>query len=88
MRAVEHYNAWNAAIAEVLFPVREDVVPVYLDLEVSELEGLAEAVGVPVAEVETRLFRAVAETLDCTGSRRETFHYHRYRLQRFHETRR
>ncbi|WP_394276742.1 hypothetical protein [Luteococcus sp.] len=88
VRAVEHYNAWNAAIAEVLFPVREDEVPVYLDLEAGELEGLAEAVGVPVAEVETRLFRAVAETLDCTGSRRETFRYHRYRLQRFHETRR
>ncbi len=43
-RAWDEYRAWNDAIADVIFPVGEDFLPVYMDLEDDVVKRIAERI--------------------------------------------
>ena len=43
--AWDEYLRWNDAVAEVIYPVNDDAVPVYMDLEPEELQSIAEHAG-------------------------------------------
>ncbi|MGO1317622.1 MAG: hypothetical protein ACTMIR_11390 [Cellulomonadaceae bacterium] len=62
------YDLWNEAIAEVVFPELDSLVPVYLDLEDDEIEAVAARVGVPAESAVERLGAVVARTLDLTSN--------------------
>ena len=49
-KAWNEYLKWNDAVAEVIYPVSEDAMPAYLDMEVEELRRIAEYAGHPGGE--------------------------------------
>lgn len=61
------YDAWNSAIADVVFPELDLPEPVYLDFEDDVLEGLSARMSVDANKVELELGAAVARTLPVGG---------------------
>lgn len=60
--AWSEYLRWNDAVAEVIYPVVEDAVPVYMDMESAELRRIADQAGSyseDPREAFTRAVRAV-----------------------------
>jgi hypothetical protein len=86
-QAWRDYERWNGAIAEELFPVREAVEPVYLDLEDEQLAALGERFGLDASGVCDELGRVVAATLDL-GSQAHMFSGHSRRLRQWNRTNR
>lgn len=64
-RSIELYQAWNDAIAEVVYPPLVSPAPVYLDLEDKPLLAIAAKLGIPQAReaAETSLVEAASWAL-------------------------
>lgn len=59
------YLRWNDAVAEVLYPIVDDAVPVYMDMEPAELRRVAEHAGCHSGDPREALTKAVrAVTVD------------------------
>lgn len=64
----DEYLRWNDAVAEVIYPVNEDAVPVYMDLEPEELQSIAEHAGYTGPDVKEAFAKAVrAVVLNADG---------------------
>lgn len=77
------YDAWNEAIAEVVFPELEAPKPVYLDLEGEILEVLGQRMGIATGDVEDKLAEAVSKTLGHNAGPAEVFSRHMIRMRRW-----
>lgn len=67
------YIQWNSAIADIVFPITDQPLPVYLDLEETKLEMLATALGVPADEFPRELSTTVNAILRQDVSHRDLF---------------
>lgn len=66
--AWEEYLRWNDAVAEILYPVIDPAVPVYMDMESAELQSIADHVGVRGGDPRDALTRVVrAISIDRAG---------------------
>jgi hypothetical protein len=67
--AWDQYLSWNQAVCDVIYPVSEDAIPVYLDMEPDELRQIAEHAGSTSGEPRDALADAVrAVTINDSGS--------------------
>lgn len=74
------YDRWIDPLVEVVFPIVDSPVPVFLDLEDAAIAALGEAVGVAAGNVVEQLCTDVRATLvTCTGE--SVFSLHRGRLK-------
>lgn len=80
------YEAWNTAIADVLFPPVELPVPVYLDLEDDNLALVAEIMGCAPDAVAESLGATVRGTLQLDEGPKTVFSGHTIQLRRWHST--
>lgn len=66
--AWDQYLRWNDAVAEVIYPVNDDAMPAYMDLENEELRMIAERAGYAGAEPREAFAQAVrAVVIDGDG---------------------
>lgn len=59
-----HYERWNSALAEVLYPSQQSPAPVYLDMEEQQIRQLGSRLGLAEDEVVSDLTQAVISTSD------------------------
>lgn len=81
MNGWKQYDAWNTAIAHVLFPPVDLPVPVYLNLEDDELAQVAEIMGCAPDAAAESLGSAVRETLTLDEGPKDVFSSHVSRLR-------
>jgi len=74
------YDAWNAAIADVLYSPAMAGVPAYLDLNDDVLAQIGLLVGESAENAEASLLAAVMQTLGTTGGLKQLFQPLRERL--------
>lgn len=76
------YDAWNEAIADVMFPLLESPEPVYMDFEDEAFEAIGVRVGASGESIEDDLAAAVAATLS-TGGPAKVFERHMRRTRQW-----
>ena len=57
-----HYERWNSALADVMYPIQESPAPAYLDMEEDQIRELGSRLGLAEDEVISDLTQAVIRT--------------------------
>ena len=79
----DDYDAWNSAIATVLFSSEMAGVPAYMDLDENTMRQIAELAVGSSDDPEAGLLDAVRSTLGVTDELRQMFRPHRNRLAKW-----
>lgn len=81
----EEYVRWNDALAEVLFPERDEATPAYLDVEQSQIAEVGERLNLDAGRVVESLVEVVRRTVDRDSPDGFVQHLQRVRAWREHE---
>lgn len=81
---LQEYVRWNDVVADVLFPVRDEPSPAYLDVEEHEIAEIGERLNVDAKDVVDGLVDVVGRTVD-RDSYRDGFRLHLERVKTWRE---
>ncbi|MFF2831927.1 hypothetical protein ACFVSK_09205 [Cellulosimicrobium cellulans] len=84
---LQEYVRWNDVVADVLFPMRDEPLPTYLDVEEHEIAEIGERLNVAAENVVDRLVDVVGRTVD-HDSYGDGFSLHLDRVRTWRERRR